>query len=151
MGGGVRRESAFQCFSQKFAVLFARSRSGGGATSNNKPTRGRWEEGCRLHATRFARKKPSPYKIEGVGGRFGQGKRKNIIFHGGLNSVARRGVSNKKIRRRTPPGGATSSGTPRGRRHATTSGNLVIPAHKGGVKAFKGAGGGCKAMLGGGR
>jgi hypothetical protein len=51
--------------------------------------------------------------------------------------VARRGVSNKKIRRRTPPGGATSSGTPRGRRHATTSGNLVIPMRKVGIKCSR--------------
>jgi hypothetical protein len=40
-----------------------------------------------------------------------------------LHGVAQPGVSNKKFRQR--------SGTPRGRRHATTSGNLVIPAPKG--------------------
>ena len=49
--GGVRRERRVSMFfTEKLPVLFARARSGG-ATSNNKPTRGRWEEGCRLHVS----------------------------------------------------------------------------------------------------
>jgi hypothetical protein len=47
-GGGAEGGRVSMFFAEKFAVLFARSRSGG-ATSNNKPTRGRWEEGCWLH------------------------------------------------------------------------------------------------------
>ena len=120
--GGVRRERRVSMFfAEKFAVLFARARSGG-ATSNNKPTRGRWEEGCRL-STRFAGKKPSPYKIGGVGGRFDGRSGKISLCVCGLHDVARRGVQDKKFRQR--------SGTPRGRRHATTSRNQLIPTRKG--------------------
>jgi hypothetical protein len=45
-----------------------------------------------VSATCFAGKKPSPYKIEGVGGRFGWRKRKNIIVLCGLHGVALPGV-----------------------------------------------------------
>jgi hypothetical protein len=68
-----------------------------GAASNNKPMRGRLREGCRLHVRRA---KPSPYKIEGEGGRFGSTKRKNIIVRCGLHNVVQPGGQNKKISQR---------------------------------------------------
>ncbi len=78
-----------------------------------------------MSATRFAGKKPSPYKIEqgvGEGDSVDQsGKAPSCVC--GLHGVVQPGVSNKKFRQR--------SGTPLGRQHATTLRNLVIPAHKG--------------------
>jgi len=94
-----------------------------------------------VSATRFPGKKPSPYKIEGVGGRFIGGSRKTSSCLCGLNSVARRGEPDQKIRRH--------SGTPRGRRHAATSADLLIPSRKGGLKCSR-VGGGCIAMMRGG-
>jgi hypothetical protein len=48
----------------------------------------------------FRRAKPSPYKIEGEGGRFGSTKRKNIIVCCGLHDVVQPGGQNKKIGQR---------------------------------------------------
>ena len=90
-----------------------------------------------MSATRFAGKKPSPYKIEGVGGRFVGGSENKIIVRCGLHGVAQPGVHNKKFRQR--------SGTPRGRRHATMLANVQIPTRKEGQKLLR-VGGGCIAM-----
>jgi hypothetical protein len=46
----------------------------------------------------FRQEKPSPYMIEGEGGRFGSTKRKHIIVHCGLHDDARPGEPDKKIR-----------------------------------------------------
>jgi len=89
-------------------------------------------------ATRLARKKPSPYKIGHMGGRFVGGSRNNIIVRVCLHDVAQRGGQNKKIAQR--------SGTPQGRRHAATSADLSIPTRKGGLKRAR-VGGGCIAMI----
>ena len=59
----------------------------------------------------------------------------------GLHDVARRGVQDKKIGRR--------SGTPGGRRHAATSANQLIPPHKGGIKRARGGGGWSTIVRGG--
>jgi hypothetical protein len=119
--GGVRRERRVSMFfAEKFAVLFARARSGG-TTSNNKPTRGRWEEGCRLHVSPGRSRLPTRLRAWEGDSVDGSGKTSSCVC--GLNSVAQPGVSNKKFRQR--------SGTPRGRRHATTSRNQLIPARKG--------------------
>ena len=48
----------------------------------------------------FRRSKPSPYMIEGEGGRFGSTKRKHIIVRCRLHDVARQGGRNKKIGQR---------------------------------------------------
>jgi hypothetical protein len=54
----------------------------------------------------FRQAKPSPYMIEGEGGRFGSTKRKNIFVRCGLHDVARRGGRNKKMANvRALPGG----------------------------------------------
>ena len=54
----------------------------------------------------FRRAKPSPYKIEGDGGRFGLTKRKNIIVRCGLHNVVQPGGQNKKSANvRALPGG----------------------------------------------
>ena len=91
-----------------------------------------------MSATRLARKKPSPYKIGHMGGRFVSGSRNNIIMRVCLHDVAWRVGQNKKIVRR--------SGTPQGRRHAATSADLSIPTRKVGLKRAR-VGGGCIAMI----
>jgi hypothetical protein len=48
----------------------------------------------------FRQVKPSPYKIEGEGGRFGSTKRKHIIVRCGLHDVVQPGGQNKKIGQR---------------------------------------------------
>ena len=98
----------------------ARAQSGG-ATSNNKPARGRWDEGCRLHASPGRSRLPT--RLRAWGGDSVDGSGKISLRVCGLNSVAQPGGQNKKFRRR--------SGTPQGRRHATTSRNLLIPVRKG--------------------
>ena len=91
------------------------------ATINRRAAAWRKGIGCT-----FCRAKPSPYKIEGEGGRFCSTKRKTSSCLCGLHDVARPGEPDKKIGQR--------SGTPRGRRHATTSANLLIPLRKGGIE-----------------
>ena len=79
MGGGCGGSGAFQCFSQRNLQCCSRQRDQGArqATINRPAAAGR--KGVGYVPTRFAGKKPSPYKIEGMGGRFGRRKRKNII------------------------------------------------------------------------
>jgi hypothetical protein len=67
-----------------------------GTASNNKPT-----AACgKGVGYTFRRAKPSPYKIEGEGGRLGSTKRKNIIVRCGLHYVVQPGGRNKKISQR---------------------------------------------------
>jgi hypothetical protein len=48
----------------------------------------------------FRQEKPSPYMIEGEGGRFGSAKRKHIIVLCGLHDVVQSGGRNKTIGQR---------------------------------------------------
>ncbi len=85
----------------------ARAQSGG-ATSNNKPARGRWNEGCRLHASPGRSRLPTRLRAWEGDSVDRSGKISSFVC--GLNSV---------------PGGAT------------TSQNLVIPMPKVGIKCSR--------------
>ncbi len=98
-----------------------------GAASNNKPTRSRVEEGCRLHVSPGRSRLPTRLRAWEGDSVDRSGKISSFVC--GLNSVARRGASNKKFWQR--------SGTPWGRRHATTSRNLVILMRKVGIKCSR--------------
>ena len=69
------------------------------------------------------------------------GSRKISSCNVGLHNVALPGGQNLKI--------GQHSGTPRGRRHATTSANLLVVTCEGGVTCARG-GGGCIAIMRGG-
>jgi hypothetical protein len=89
----VRRERRVKIFfALKNGWWFARAWSAWQATINRRAA----ACGKGVGYT-FRRAKPSPYKIEGEGGRFGSTKRKNIIVRCGLHDVVQPGGRNKKI------------------------------------------------------
>jgi hypothetical protein len=92
-------------------------------------------------ATRFAWQKTSLYKIEGVREDIVDGTGKISRCNGGLHGVPLPGGQKKKIGQR--------GGTPRGRRHAPTLVNQLIPAVEGEIKRAR-VGGGCITILRGG-
>jgi len=79
-------------FVEKLPVLFAQARSAG-AASNNKPMRGRLDEGCPLHVLPGRSRLPTRLKAWEGDSVDGSGKTSSWVC--GLHGVAQPRVSNK--------------------------------------------------------
>ena len=128
IGGGAEGAARWDIFRRKIAGIVRASAISqrGQATINQRAAA--WQKGVGYTFCQAAA--DSLYKIGGVGGRFVGGSQKTSACLCGLNSVARQGEPDQKIRRRR--------GTPRGRRHAATLADLLIPTCKGGKKCSRG-------------